>query len=908
MTVERRRHDPAAHRAEVVWSILDASAAQVAILDPGGTIVACNRAWRDSSTGDPTHPRRMVENDPYLARCADGTSGEPEAVRVVSAVRAVLSGAERESVEYTIDVGGERRWFVCHVTGAAVDGVRHAVVAREEVTDRRRAEEALRETTERLQALVDSSPVAIVAMEVDGTVRSWNRAAERIFGWSPEEAIGRFLPFVAPDQRRQFRGLRDRVVAGETVLEVELSRRRKDGTTVDVSMSSARLTDPNGRVTGVMAVLLDVSIRTRALRDLQEHRQQLAEAEERYRTLVEQMPVVTYVWEGPSNTSKTLAAYLSPQIEGLLGYRPEELFAQPGSWTDLIHPDDLPRVVAAQERFETDGEPLSIEYRMLALDGRIVWVQDNATVLSRDQEAGTIRIQGVLHDITERKEAEEALRLAEERYRTLVEQIPAITYMDQVTEDDPTDVVPIYISPQVGSVLGYSPEEWLEDEYLWERLVHPDDRDAVSRAGDRARLEGEPFAAEYRMIARDGREVWIQEDSVLIRDADGEPRFWQGIMQDVTERKQAEEALRLAEEKFRTLVEQIEAVAFVDDTGDHGALYVSPQIATLLRCPADAWRTDPDFWWKRIHPDDAARVREEWDRVVAARRPYRDEYRMVRDDGRVIWVAERSVIHEEAGRGALIVGVVFDITDRRESEDMLRQSEEGLQRSLEVLQRTERERRKLLAHLLASEGTERSRLAEGIEDESLQHITAVGVRLESLRRRLSDPEQLGAVDKLGDTVAQATNRLKHLLVELRPRALEQEGLGAALRQYARMAAEDAPVAVVVDDRRAAPEPSPGIRMLGYRIARDLISNALAYADASRVDVTLEDRDDGVLVLVRDDGKGFTDVEDAGQELFDLAAVRERAELGGGWLKVAGAPGQGTRVEFWLPGGAAATDP
>jgi diguanylate cyclase (GGDEF)-like protein/PAS domain S-box-containing protein len=131
------------------------------------------------------------------------------------------------------------------------------------------------------------------------------------------------------------------------------------------------------------------------------------------------------------------------------------------------------------------------------------------------------------------------LQQAEAKYRLLVEQTPVITYIDAVDQNSTA----LYVSPRVEDVLGYSPEEWTSDPELWTRLLHPDDREQTIEEHARTNSTGEPFRAEYRLIARDGRAIWVQDEAFLLRDAAGEPRFWQGVMVDITERKQAEEQI-----------------------------------------------------------------------------------------------------------------------------------------------------------------------------------------------------------------------------------------------------------------------------------------------------------------------------------------------------------------------------
>lgn len=132
-----------------------------------------------------------------------------------------------------------------------------------------------------------------------------------------------------------------------------------------------------------------------------------------------------------------------------------------------------------------------------------------------------------------------AMTHAEAMYRALVEQVPAVVYIDAVDERSTA----LYSSPQVERMLGYSPEEWTSDPDLWLKLLHEEDRARVLTASVRSNHTGEPFSEEYRLTARDGRIVWVRDEAVMVRDENGAPRCWQGVMVDVTERKRTEENL-----------------------------------------------------------------------------------------------------------------------------------------------------------------------------------------------------------------------------------------------------------------------------------------------------------------------------------------------------------------------------
>ena len=172
--------------------------------------------------------------------------------------------------------------------------------------------------------------------------------------------------------------------------------------------------------------------------------------------------------------------------------------------------------------------------------------------------------------------AERQLRMAvETRFRTLVEQIPAVVHISRL---DPVSST-IYISPHVETMLGYSPKEWLEDPELWPRIVHPDDLEA-SLADNKRHIETlTPSTQEYRLIAKDGRVVWIHEEAVVVRDEMGRPQYSQGVMVDITERKQAEDTLRRALEREREALHRLQAL---DEMKDAFLLAVSHDLRTPL--------------------------------------------------------------------------------------------------------------------------------------------------------------------------------------------------------------------------------------------------------------------------------------------------------------------------------------
>jgi len=257
----------------------------------------------------------------------------------------------------------------------------------------------------------------------------------------------------------------------------------------------------------------------------------------------------------------------------------------------------------------------------------------------------------------------------EARYRGLIDHLPAVLYIDGVADDDSM----VDVSPGIEELLGITREEWLDGVLGWSEYVHAEDRDHVIAESYRCVETGEPYHCEYRAIHADGHVVWIREDAVLIRDANGEPIYWLGIMLDVTELVETQRNLHHLESTYGALVEQIPAIVYQDATDENWTtVYVSPQISNLLGVTPKEWIGDNQLWSEMLHDDDRERAIEEVERGIASGEPYTVEYRMVGRDGRVRWFQDTAVMLADAeGKPAFTHGVMLDITERREAEERL---------------------------------------------------------------------------------------------------------------------------------------------------------------------------------------------------------------------------------------------
>jgi signal transduction histidine kinase len=238
-----------------------------------------------------------------------------------------------------------------------------------------------------------------------------------------------------------------------------------------------------------------------------------------------------------------------------------------------------------------------------------------------------------------------------------------------------------------------------------------------------------------------------------------------------------------------------------------------------------------------------------------------------------------------------LANVVALAAERARVQSQLRISVDELRKSAE-------DRSRLLSHVVQAQEEERRRISDDIHDDSVQVMTAVALRLATLRRRLGGDSLDPLLLNLEHDVRQSIARLRRLMFVLRPPALESRGTAAALRAFLAQVTEDSGLSYTLEDRLTR-EPETDARIVVYRIAQEAVANVCAHAQASRVEVLLEESDGGVVVTIRDDGRGFTveHGEPAPPGHLGLMVMRERAEQTGGWCEVESAPGHGTTVRY-----------
>ena len=666
-----------------------------------------------------------------------------------------------------------------------------------------------------------------------------------------------------------------------------------------------------------------------AARDITERRRReldLRAAEKRYRMLVEQAPLVIYTENTGSPTEVT---YVSPQVEGILGHSPQEFAENRQLWMDSIHPEDRERVMLEDRRADESGEPFALEYRTLTKDGRTRWVREQ-TVPVKDGAGETLYWQGFMWDITGRKEAEQALKENEAKYRSLVEQLPALIYVEAVDEGT-SETNFLYISPQHENLLGYPPEEWMSDKRFWETLIHPDDRERVVAEDERTDQTGEPFRVEYRYIARDGSIVWVRDDAVLVRDEDGTPLFWQGVMYDITEQKRVEEELRLRD---RAMTATPNGIVISDPRQpDNPIIYVNPAFERITGYGAEEAIGRNCRFLQGTDRDQPGVI--ELGAAIRAGREARVVLRNYRKGGEMFWnQLNLAPVRDAQGSVTHYIGVQTDVTERVRAEEEIRQLNEGLENR--IAERTAQLRAYAEQLQLSNrELQEFAYVASHDLQEPLRKVLAFGDRL---RRRHAEALGDRGLDYLG-RMEDAAQRMQGLIEDLlalsrvttRARPFGPVDLGEVVRG-------------VVSDLEAALEESGGRIRVGElptiyadraqmrQLFQNLIGNALKFrkpGEAPLVEVraeVIEERRDGggakmspderlCRITVEDNGIGFDEqyigriftpferlhARDAYEGTgMGLAICRKVVERHGGTINAKSAPDHGSRFVVTLP--------
>lgn len=559
----------------------------------------------------------------------------------------------------------------------------------------------------------------------------------------------------------------------------------------------------------------------------------------------------------------------------LTGYTREELLSM--RVRDLVAFG--PGEEAERVRTLQAGEPFRGESEIIGKDGARVLVEVSAVAVGG-------AVQTIARPIGQRKAVEEALRHSEEVFRAVSELTSDYAYSMTVEEDG--SLTPEWLTGAFERVTGYPVEEI---GYGWQTLVHPDDVPEMTELLIDALRSGGTTDSEFRIVTKSGEIKHLRAISRWEKDEpEGRVVRVVGAVSDVTEHKLLQESLEKTEQRYQRLYERL-PIAIYRRKYKGGTLSANPTCVEMFGYPDEKTYAEQGPLEFYVDPRD----RDPWIGALEKEGVVRNyEVLYKRYDGSTFWGRNTARMVTEADGTEVIEGAIVDITEEKELN-------EELKATLRDLRRADLEKKRLLTHLVRAKEEERNRVASDIHDDSVQLMTAVAIDLERVSRRLSDDELRASLERLEGRVRDAVQRLRKMVFELRPPALDEEGVAAALGLYLEEFSIDTGIDYELVNNLDA-EPVNPTRVVLFRIAQEALTNVRKHSNASRVVVTLGRRDEGVAMTMFDDGNGFdvTSIEVNNPGHIGVAEMRERAEMGGGTFHLESEPGRGTEVAVWLP--------
>lgn len=732
----------------------------------------------------------------------------------------------------------------------------------QDITDRKRAEESLREREALFEVLTENSDDLIRLHELDGRSIYASPAVLRLLGGNPANLFDDIHPEDLENGQQWWQHI---LTGGRDRVEWRLHDAAGVWHWVE-SRGSVVQYDGKPRV---MTVCRDISERKRAEQALRKSERVLREAEELGHT---------GSWEHDLVTGEIFHTNEDPRLffgdNCSKGARFED-------YIDAVHPDDRAYVTERHAQLLAEGGLHDIEFRVLWPDGSLHVLVGRAIVV-RNDSGEAVRLYGTNVEITERKKAEQSVRDSQQ----LLELVLATLPVGVAVTDREGDIITANEAARRiwGDLIVSGLERRMRTKGFWHdsgKRIAPTEWASV-----RALSEGQTSLDELIDIETfDGKRKTMRNSAAPIRNAEGLIVGAVFVNEDVTERVRAEDAVRKNEEQLRDVIDTIPVIAFISmPDGSNEFTNRSWQEYTGLSVKDTAgWG-----WASTVHPDDIARHLEKWRASVSAGTTFDNAARYRGTNGQYRWFLVRAVpLRDERGNLLRWYGALMDIEDRVHAEQALRESADRLQ----LLSR----------RLLEVQEEDRRHLARELHDEFGQLLATITVQLHAAKA-LAGESARSIIEECISILQRAGDEVRSLALELRPTMLDTAGLDATLRWLASQHEQRTGIPTeVVGHLNEVPGE---VAIAAFRVIQEALTNVLRHAQAQHIWIELSQSDGAVELLVRDDGVGFDVPETldwaANRGHLGLLGMNERVQILGGRLEVDSKPGLGTRIRLSLP--------
>ena len=673
---ERKQAEEAIRESErFLHATLDALSAHIAILDEAGSIVSVNESWRRfARDNDAGLGRRDGIGVNYPAVCdsakGDWSDGASEVARMI---RDMIKGeSEGFQWEYPCHSPSEQRWFTLRATRFLVGGKVRVALAHENITARKESEEALAESERRFRIIFERAPIGIALVDMDHHLLAANKSYCDLLDRTEDELRQlKLSDFTHPDDLEENLRLQQELGLGK-IPSFQFEKRfiRKDGTVSTGLLVASLVSNEAGAPLYYLGMVLDITDRRKA-------EEALRASEELYRSLFEKAkrqeqlylslldcsadPIVVYDLEGK-------VRYLNAAHTNLFGWSMEEAL---GKRLDTVPESDQRATYSTINQIVTEGlTARTYDTQRLTKEGRLVDVSvSGARYLDHEGKAAGMVV--ILRDITEKKKAEEALRESEENYRRIVE-----TANEGIWEMD-GQFRTTFVNKRMAEMLGFKIKEML-DKSVESFMFDVDLRDHEQKMQSRRMGENQVYDRRFRR--KDGTAVWMTVAATALKDSEGKFAGSFGMLTDITKRKEAQEALRLSEERFSLAMDATQD-ALWDWDMTTGNVFRSERFYEMLGRKSESCSAQVGDWHDWVVPEDYAAVQEGLTEYLAGRREKHEiEFRVLKPTGDVAWILSRGqvVARDETGKPTRMVGTHSDVTNRKRAEATLHETAERL--------------------------------------------------------------------------------------------------------------------------------------------------------------------------------------------------------------------------------------
>jgi PAS domain S-box-containing protein len=507
----------------------------------------------------------------------------------------------------------------------------------------RRQTAAVQRSEEHYRQLVNGSP-DMIFINHEGKIAYVNPAGLRLLGAvRPDQVVDKAVMDLIHPEYRQI--VAARIATGGPVPQLEEKYMRLDGSEVDVEVTAIPMTFDNKPAAQV--IVRDVTQRKRTY-------DSLCQSQERLSLALEAAAMGVWEWNIQSN-----GIFWSPECYEIMGVdRCEGTLA---SFTDSVHPEDATRVKQAMDKALTTRSTYAAEFRILRPHGQVRWLA-NVGRAHYDADGKPLRMIGTVQDITERRAAEESLRLLGSAVQQSTESI-----MIAEAAPDPLDAKIVFVNPAFTQMRGYSAEEVVGKTPRI--LVRPTTDPTFLSELRQALAREEAFRGELAAYRKDGSELEVDWVIAPIRNPAGVITHLVASQRDVTRRMRAEKALRESEEKFRQITENIDVVFWLASPDMQKFYYVSPAYERIWGRSVESLYADPNQWCQAVPDGDRPRVLAELSKLGGEQYTISVEFPILRPNGLARWLHGRGFkLEDDTGKTTRYVGIVTDVTERREAE------------------------------------------------------------------------------------------------------------------------------------------------------------------------------------------------------------------------------------------------